>query len=180
MVVPVVGLEPTLPRERDFESRASTNSATPARTGRESPVGIFRCQAVPERLLLLPLGRSEDLTQDDGIPGSRGSGEKFADRPATDGPPGPDHFRPAFLDTFQGSLFRRTKGRFGPGRGGGGRWRWSGARQGRRRRGSDGFLRGGTHGRAEEIEDAQLLGSLSGCELFRGWFAPLSLENLLT
>ena len=26
--VPKVGLEPTLPEERDFESRASTNSAT--------------------------------------------------------------------------------------------------------------------------------------------------------
>ncbi|GEM_PF-3081945 len=31
MIVPKVGLEPTLPEERDFESRASTNSATLAR-----------------------------------------------------------------------------------------------------------------------------------------------------
>ncbi len=28
--VPAVGIEPTLPKEHDFESRASTNSATPA------------------------------------------------------------------------------------------------------------------------------------------------------
>ena len=33
-----MGLEPTLPRERDFESRASTNSATPALAG----CGVFR------------------------------------------------------------------------------------------------------------------------------------------
>ncbi len=30
LMVPRVGLEPTLPRETDFESVASTNSATPA------------------------------------------------------------------------------------------------------------------------------------------------------
>ena len=36
--LPAVGLEPTLPKKRDFESRASTNSATPAWTGR----GVFR------------------------------------------------------------------------------------------------------------------------------------------
>ena len=28
--VPAMGIEPILPRKRDFESRASTNSATPA------------------------------------------------------------------------------------------------------------------------------------------------------
>ena len=141
MVVPVVGLEPTLPRERDFESRASTNSATPASTGRESPIGIFRCQAVPERLLLLPLGRSEDLTQDDGIPGSRGSGEKFADGSATAGPPRADRFQGGFLDAFEGRLFGRAEGRVGPGGGGESRWRWSRARQGRRRRGGGGAMK---------------------------------------
>lgn len=176
MVVPVVGLEPTLPGERDFESRASTNSATPAPTGRKSPIGFCRCQAVPEGLLLLSLGRSEDLAQDDGIPGSRRSGEKLADRPATNGTPGPGHLRPAFFDAFQGRLFRRTEGRVGPGRGGGSRWGRScgGDGQGRRRRG------GRFHGRAEEIEDAQLPGGLSGCGLFRGSVGPLSFENLLT
>lgn len=30
MKIPAAGIEPALPRERDFESRASTNSATPA------------------------------------------------------------------------------------------------------------------------------------------------------
>ena len=30
VTVPVVGVEPTLPKEHDFESCASTNSATPA------------------------------------------------------------------------------------------------------------------------------------------------------
>ncbi len=35
-MVPVVGLEPTLLAEPDFESGASTNSTTPARSGKEA------------------------------------------------------------------------------------------------------------------------------------------------
>jgi hypothetical protein len=48
----VVGVEPTLPREHDFESCASANSATPARrmeaaTGFEPGIKVLQTSALP-------------------------------------------------------------------------------------------------------------------------------------
>jgi hypothetical protein len=38
--LPAEGIEPTLPKERDFESRASANSATPAQWLFVTPAGF--------------------------------------------------------------------------------------------------------------------------------------------
>ena len=48
----MVGVEPTLPREHDFESCASANSATPARrmeaaTGFEPMIKVLQTSALP-------------------------------------------------------------------------------------------------------------------------------------
>ena len=50
--IPVVGVEPTLPREHDFESCASANSATPAyrmeaATGFEPVMEVLQTSALP-------------------------------------------------------------------------------------------------------------------------------------
>jgi hypothetical protein len=51
-LIPVVGVEPTLPKEHDFESCASANSATPAirmeaATGFEPVVKVLQTSALP-------------------------------------------------------------------------------------------------------------------------------------
>ena len=52
LIIPVVGVEPTLREEHDFESCASANSATPARYWRRHPdlnrgIRVLQTRALP-------------------------------------------------------------------------------------------------------------------------------------
>ena len=52
--IPAVGIEPTLQKERDFESRASANSATPAQYKEKLPLEVI----MERKIGLTPIPRS--------------------------------------------------------------------------------------------------------------------------
>ena len=67
--IPVEGIEPTLPKERDFESRASANSATPASRNRQCCSNSPSAQSEKggNFLRFQRLGRADDLGEDHGF-----------------------------------------------------------------------------------------------------------------
>ncbi len=66
MVIPVVGVEPTLRKEHDFESCASANSATPASSFMEAVTGFEPVIKVLQTSAL-PLGYTALYGAEDGI-----------------------------------------------------------------------------------------------------------------
>ena len=70
--IPVVGVEPTLQKEHDFESCASANSATPARrmeaaTGFEPMIKVLQTSALPLGYAALETGLAGFEPTNDGV-----------------------------------------------------------------------------------------------------------------